>query len=381
VYSLTRLKAVAPNALVGIFPSDHHFKNNETLLGAVNEAFQHVESHGERIVLLGVAPDSPEDSYGWIEPGVRLHGTNAGPILEVRRFWEKPSPHIARNLMRAGGLWNSFIMIGRVSTFLRMIHCSVPNLISSFERMWEAVQPGMEEAALCEVFSNIPLSDFSDAVLSISSSDLTVLPVQGMGWTDLGEPERHWTASIVRGEVSRRLSVPLPSLARIFTTLWPSSMTRSRKKKKTPKRVLALSDLEQAKSAVLNTLTSKSGQRTYDHAITEFVEWYCSEPRLAFNRTVVLRYRISLEQRQYAPSTISLRIAAVRRIAYEAADSGLLSPELAAGISRVKGVRRLGVRVGNWLTAEQGKRCESNVPLITCDPPPFQERMCRNCAD
>src|SRR5262245_46979633 len=96
------------------------------------------------------------------------------------------------------------------------------------------------------------------------------------------------------------------------------------------------------------TLTSKSGQRTYDHAITEFVEWYCSEPRLAFNRTVVLRYRISLEQRQYAPSTINLRLAAVRRIAYEAADSGLLSPELAAGIRRVKGVRRLGVRVGNW---------------------------------
>ena len=133
-------------------------------------------------------------------------------------------------------------------------------------------------------------------------------------------------------------------------------MPRSRNKKKSPKRVLALPDLEQAKSAVLNTVTSKSGQRTYDHAITEFVEWYCSEPRLAFNRTVVLRYRISLEQRQYAPSTINLRLAAVRRIAYEAADSGLLSPELAAGIRRVKGVRRLGVQVGNWPTAEQGKR-------------------------
>jgi len=55
-------------------------------------------------------------------------------------------------------------------------------------------------------------------------------------------------------------------------------MLKSRKKRKSPKRVLALPDLEQAKSAVLNTLTSKSGQRTYDHAITEFVEWYCSEP-------------------------------------------------------------------------------------------------------
>src|SRR6266542_4101815 len=133
------------------------------------------------------------------------------------------------------------------------------------------------------------------------------------------------------------------------------SKSKSRQKK-APKRVLALPDLEQAKSAVLNSLTSVTGQRTYDHAINDFVEWYCSEPRLAFNRTVVLRYRIHLEQKKYAPTTINLHLAAVRRVAYEAADSGLLSPELAAGIRRVKGVRRLGAPVGNWLTVEQGKR-------------------------
>src|ERR671910_1495459 len=119
----------------------------------------------------------------------------------------------------------------------------------------------------------------------------------------------------------------------------PKSQSR---KKRSPKRILALPGLEHAKTAVLNSLTSKSGQRTYDHAIREFVGWYCSEPRLAFNRTVVLRYRIYLEQRRYAPATINLRLAAVRRVAYEAADAGLLSPELAAGIRRVKGVRRLG---------------------------------------
>ena len=66
-------------------------------------------------------------------------------------------------------------------------------------------------------------------------------------------------------------------------------MSKSRKKRRPPKRVLALPDLEQSKAAVLNSLTSKSGQRTYDRAITDFVEWCCSEPRLAFNRTVVLR--------------------------------------------------------------------------------------------
>ena len=143
-------------------------------------------------------------------------------------------------------------------------------------------------------------------------------------------------------------------------------MPHSKKhRKKSPKRILALPDLEHAKTAVLNSLTSASGQRTYEHAIREFVGWYCSEPRLAFNRTVVLRYRIHLEQRHYAPATINLRLAAVRRIAYEAADAGLLSPELAAGIRRVKGVRRIGVRLGNWLTPEQGRRLLAEADIAT----------------
>ena len=127
------------------------------------------------------------------------------------------------------------------------------------------------------------------------------------------------------------------------------------KRKRAPKSVLKLPDLEQSKSAVLNSLTSPSSQRTYDHAIREFIEWYCSEPRLAFNKTVVTRYRISLEQRHYASTTINLRLAAVRRLAYEAADSGLLSPDLAAGIRRVKGAKKLGCRLGNWLTAEEAR--------------------------
>src|SRR3954451_13707085 len=129
-------------------------------------------------------------------------------------------------------------------------------------------------------------------------------------------------------------------------------MPKSKRKHK-PKTFLRLPDLEQSRSAVLNSLTSPSSQRSYDHAIREFIDWYCSEPRLAFNKTVVTRYRISLEQRHYAPSTINLRLAAVRRLAYEAADCGLLSPELAAGIRRVKGAKQLGRRVGNWLTLEQ----------------------------
>src|SRR5215475_9520735 len=119
------------------------------------------------------------------------------------------------------------------------------------------------------------------------------------------------------------------------------SKFRKDKEKEAPENRAQLPDLEQSKSAVLSSLASASSQRSYDHAIREFIEWYCSEPRLAFNKTVVTRYRIALEQKHYAPSTINLR--------------------LAAGIRRVKGVRRLGVRIGNWLTTEEGRRLLSGA--------------------
>ena len=130
-------------------------------------------------------------------------------------------------------------------------------------------------------------------------------------------------------------------------------LSRAAKKNPHPKTTLGLPDLDQAKAAVLGSLHSPESQRGYQHSINEFINWYCSEPRLSFNKTVVTRYRIHLESRSLAPGNV--RLAAIRRLAYEAADSGLLSPELAAGIRRVKGARRLGVRLGNWLTAEQAR--------------------------
>ncbi|MFZ0440063.1 MAG: tyrosine-type recombinase/integrase [Candidatus Sulfotelmatobacter sp.] len=119
------------------------------------------------------------------------------------------------------------------------------------------------------------------------------------------------------------------------------------------RRVLRLPDLDHCRLAVLNSLGSPASRRVYEYAINQFIAWYCSEPRLALNRIVVVRYRMHLESRGLAANTINQQLAAVRRLAHEAADSGLLSPELAAGISRVKGVKQLGFRSGNWLSIEQ----------------------------
>jgi site-specific recombinase XerD len=130
-------------------------------------------------------------------------------------------------------------------------------------------------------------------------------------------------------------------------------MRKNRTQPNYRRRTLRLPDLDHSKLAVLNSLGSPGSRRVYEYALDQFIAWYCSEPRLAFNRIVVTRYRMHLESRGLAANTINQQLAAVRRLANEAADAGLLSPELAAGISRVKGVKQLGLRAGNWLSAEQ----------------------------
>src|SRR5215469_9531515 len=102
-------------------------------------------------------------------------------------------------------------------------------------------------------------------------------------------------------------------------------MGRTAKRKPAPTRVLRLLDPEHSKRTLLNTLGSPESKRAYEFAIDHFVSWYCSEPRLSFSKAVVLRYRLELEARRLAPATINLRLAAVRRLAFEAADTGLLS--------------------------------------------------------
>lgn len=131
---------------------------------------------------------------------------------------------------------------------------------------------------------------------------------------------------------------------------------RSTAKQKRPKTRLGLPDLDHSKTAVLDSLRSRESKRGYRQAMDEFIQWYCSEPRLSFNKIVVTRFRIFLENRNLAAGTINGRLAAVRRLAYEAADAGLLSPELAAGIRRVKGVKKLGVRLGCDFTKERLKQ-------------------------
>ena len=104
---------------------------------------------------------------------------------------------------------------------------------------------------------------------------------------------------------------------------------------------------------VLDGISSCHTRRAYSEALEEFLVWFRDEPSRSFNKASVQAYRTELQAKGLAPSSVNVRLSAVRRLAREAADNGLIAPELAAGIERAKGVKRCGVRLGHWLTAEQ----------------------------
>jgi len=102
-------------------------------------------------------------------------------------------------------------------------------------------------------------------------------------------------------------------------------------------------------------VSSPITRRVYNLGLNEFIAWYTLEPRVGFTKATVSAWRVVLEGRGLGSVSINVRITAVRKLAVEAADNGLLAPELAAGIARIKGVRSQGVRVGNWLSLLQAQ--------------------------
>ena len=107
------------------------------------------------------------------------------------------------------------------------------------------------------------------------------------------------------------------------------------------------------KSLVLDSVSAENSKRLYGIALDSFYNWYFAQPRIPFCKAVVQEYRTALERQGYAPSTVALQLSAIRKLATEAADNALLDPQIAAAVNRIRGPRRLGRRVGNWLSASQ----------------------------
>src|SRR5436309_12499521 len=123
-------------------------------------------------------------------------------------------------------------------------------------------------------------------------------------------------------------------------------------------------DWRRLKALVLDSVSSPNIRRVYNLGLNEFFAWYGEETRPGFTKATVAAWRVSLEARGLGAVSINVRITAVRKLAVEAADNGLLAPELANGIVRVKGVASKGIRVGNWLSLAQAQKL-LNTPDVT----------------
>jgi len=171
------------DAMVGIFPSDHYYADNAAFAATVNSAIDLSSEHADSIVRIGAKPEWPEVEFGWIEPGVLIANGRRAPLFGVSRFCEKPRLAEARRLMRKGGLWNTFITIGRAGAFLKLLSATVSPAMNS---MAEAFVRGN----LNSVYNEIEPIDFSKHVLSTDPGRLLVMADNMSGWADLGNQAR-----------------------------------------------------------------------------------------------------------------------------------------------------------------------------------------------
>jgi len=124
-------------------------------------------------------------------------------------------------------------------------------------------------------------------------------------------------------------------------------------------------DLSAIKALVTNGLNSDYSRVMYAKALDDFLNWYQSQGIPGLNKSTIQAYKTHLQTLNYAPATINQKLTAVRRLAVEAGDNGLIDQSLLTGISRVKGVRLEGVRTGNWLTLKQSQELINTPDLKT----------------
>jgi mannose-1-phosphate guanylyltransferase len=206
LYALLRLAKICPDTAVAVFPSDHFISDDRAFMRHVDDAFDAVTARPDLAVLLGVKAASPEPGYGWIEPGEPI---DAGGVRlsRIGGFTEKPTARAARKLWKRGCLWNSFVMVGTIATLMRATMRAMPELRKAFSAVRPVMGTPAEEKAVERLYESMPASNFSHAVLSRFAQRCALMPVRGVRWSDLGEPDRVYQA-LAQSGISPRWKRP-----------------------------------------------------------------------------------------------------------------------------------------------------------------------------
>ena len=183
IVALVQVMQADPDAIVGFFPCDHYYSDDESFRSIVRSATSSAEQFPGSLVIVGAEAEYAETEYGWIEPGLAVLETQAKPLCRVNRFWEKPALPQARALLQSGCLWNTFVTIGSAATFLELVCSEVPDVVLSVTR-------ALADNDLAPTYARLPSVDFSRDILAHQANRLLVLRDSGSGWADLGSPDR-----------------------------------------------------------------------------------------------------------------------------------------------------------------------------------------------
>jgi mannose-1-phosphate guanylyltransferase len=199
-----------PDSTVAVFPSDHFVIEESLFMAHVDLACRVVERYPAYIVLLGIEPEEPEPEYGYILPGDKVAHLPPLSIHGVSQFIEKPPLHVARELIRQGGLWNTLVMVFKVRTLLKLVRLAAPSLHRSFKRIEEVIGAPLMDRVVEEVYRHMNPVNFSRALLeplSRNVSQLLVAPVRGVHWCDWGSERRIMSEVGTVARLQRRLEI------------------------------------------------------------------------------------------------------------------------------------------------------------------------------
>jgi len=176
-----------PGAVVTLLPSDHFVADEWTLAEALRAARRAAVAEPNRVILLGIEPDSVETDYGWILPerAVGPQCDTTAATLPITAFVEKPDRATATALWARGAVWNSFLVVAQAAAMLELYRRRLPAMLRAF-----ATAHDTSPSDLSSLYAHMNASDFSRHVLAGSAQQLGVRIAPACGWTDLGTPER-----------------------------------------------------------------------------------------------------------------------------------------------------------------------------------------------
>jgi len=179
-----------PSATVVVFPSDHFIWEEGRFLERVMGAVSVTHVLTDKLVIVGVEADGPEQGYGWIGPAHPMIALPSVELYRVHSFWEKPDRSTAGRLYDQGYLWNTLVLIGRVDAFLRLMEQSVPEIMRPLQDAVGHLDGPKGSGALVRAYQQIRPTNLSYQLLARRSDALAVLAARHVYWSDWGDPHR-----------------------------------------------------------------------------------------------------------------------------------------------------------------------------------------------